>query len=68
MGILVYILEVSQYMITPRMSIDVDNGLPGNELWFGTEEKNEVCLLYHMYTCAAINTGNLAVRPWLNIT
>ena len=55
-------------MITPRMSIDVDNGLPGNELWFGTEEKNEVCLLYHMYTCAAINTGNLAVRPWLNIT
>ena len=40
------------------MPIDVDNGLPGIELWFGREEADEVGMLCHMDTCAAMNTGN----------
>ena len=44
------------------MPIDVDNGLTGIELYFGREEANEVGMLCHMDTCAAMNTGNLAVQ------
>ena len=62
------ILEASQQFTTPFMPIDVDNGLPGIELWFGREEANEVGLLCHMDTCAAMNTGNLAVHQWLITT
>ena len=62
------ILEVSQHIATPPMPIEVDNGLPGIELWFGREETDEIGLLCHMDTCAAMNTGNLAVHQWLITT
>ena len=62
------IFEVSQQITTPPMPIDVDNGLPGIDLWFGREETNKVGLLCHMDTCAAMNTGNLAVHQWLITT
>jgi len=50
---------------TPPMPLDVDNGLPGIELWFGTCQKDELCFICHMDTCAAMNTGNLTVHKWL---
>ena len=50
---------------TPPMPLDVDNGLPGIELWFGTSTKNEISFICHMDTCAAMNTGNLTVHKWL---
>ena len=51
--------------ITPPMLLDVDNGLPGIELWFGTQADHEVGFICHMDTCAAMNTGNLLVHKWL---
>ena len=45
----------------PPMPLDVDNGLPGIELWFGDTEKGEVGVLCHLDTCAAMSTGNLRV-------
>ena len=50
---------------TPPMPLDVDNGLPGIELWFGTSPANEISFICHMDTCAAMNTGNLTVHQWL---
>ena len=47
------------------MPLDVDNGLPGIELWFGNNEKDEISFICHMDTCAAMNTGNLSVHKWL---
>lgn len=54
--------------ITPPMPLDVDNGLPGIELWFGTSSENECCFICHMDTCAAMNTGNLTVHKWVMTT
>ena len=48
--------------INPPMPLDVDNGLPGIELWFGKEENSEVGLLCHLDSWAAMNTGNLRVH------
>ena len=50
--------------ITPTIPLDVDNGLPGIELWFGTHVDNKVGFIYHMDTCAAMNTVNLLVHKW----
>ena len=49
----------------PPMPLDVDNGLPGIELWFGMSPTNELSFIFHMDTCAAMNTGNLTVHKWL---
>ena len=54
--------------VAPPMPLDVDNGLPGIELWFGNNADNEMGFLCHMDTCAAMNTGNLAVHQWLMST
>ena len=54
--------------VTPPMPIDVDNGLPGIELWFGSDSASEVAFICHMDTCAAMNTGNLLVHQWLMTT
>ena len=51
--------------VTPPIPLDVDKGLPGIELWFGTNLSNECCFIFHMDTCAAMNTGNLTVHKWL---
>ena len=45
--------------------LDVDNGLPGVELWFGHESMSKVGILYHLYSCATMNTGNLHVHQRL---
>ena len=61
----------AQIIVTPTLAInspmplDVDNGLPGVELWFGHESVSEVGLLCHLDSCAAINTGNLHVHQCL---
>ena len=47
------------------MPLDVDNGLPSIELWFGTDTTNEISFICHMDTCAAMNTGNFLVYKWL---
>ena len=47
------------------MPLDVDNVLPGIEIWFGTDPANEISFIHHMDTCAAMNTGNLLVHKWL---
>ena len=47
------------------MPFDVDNGLPGVEIWFGTKEEDEECFVCHLDYCAAMNTGNLRVHQWL---
>ena len=44
------------------MPLDVDNGRPGIELLFGTSPANEMSFIYHMDTCAAMNTENLTVH------
>ena len=51
--------------VTPPMPLDVDNGLPGIELWFGTYMDHEVGFICHMDICTAMNTGNLLIHKWL---
>ena len=50
------------------MTLDVDNHLLVVELWFVLEELSEIGLLYHLYLCTAMNTGNLYVHRWLITT
>ena len=50
---------------SPPIPLDIDNGLPGIELWFGKMDDSEVCLICHLYSCAVMNTGNLLVHRWL---
>ena len=50
------------------MPLEVDNGLPGVELWFGLKELSEIGILYHLDSCVVLNTGNLHVRQWLITT
>ena len=47
------------------MSLDVDNGLPDVELWFGHESMSEVGLLCHLESCVDMRTGKLHVHQWL---
>ena len=47
------------------MPLDVDNGLPGIEMWFDTNEINEVRFIYHLETYVAMNTSNLKACQWL---
>ena len=47
------------------MPLDVDNGLPGIEMWYGSTDDNEVGFMCHLDTCAAMNTGNLLTHQWL---
>ena len=54
----------TEYLNSP-MPLDVDDGLPGIELWFGQNESSEVGLLCHLDSCAATNTGDLTVHQWL---
>ena len=61
----VNILVNDTLSISPPIPLDVDNGLPGIELWFGTSSENEVGYMCHMDTCAAMNTGNLMVCQWI---
>ena len=51
--------------MVPPIPLDVNDGLPGIDLWFGNNEQDEVGFICHMDTCAAINTGNLTVHQWL---
>ena len=58
----------AQILVTPvsainsPLSLDVDNGLPGVELWFGSESMSEVSLLFHLDSSADMVTGNLHVH------
>jgi len=54
--------------IATLMPLDVDNGLPGIELWFGNNATEEIGFICHMATCAAMNMGNLSVHQWLMTT
>ena len=54
--------------IFPPMPLDVDNGFSGIKLWFGTSSENEVGCIFHMDTCAAMNTGDLLAHQWFMIT
>ena len=47
------------------MPLDVDNGLPGVELWLGTKEDDEICVICYLDSCAAMDTGNIRVHQWL---
>ena len=51
--------------MAPPMPLGVDNGLPGIELWFGTSVTDEIGVICHMNTWAAMNVDNLAVYQWL---
>ena len=62
------LVVVGHQVTTPQIPLDVDNKLPGIELWFGTSDENEVGFLCHMDTCAVMNTDNLAVHQWLITT
>ena len=42
----------------PPMPLDVDNGLIGVELCFGSESLSEIDLLCHIDSRAAMNTDN----------
>ena len=54
------ILTTSVANINPPMPLDVDNELPGIELWFGISTSPEIGLLYHLDSCAAMNKGNIS--------
>ena len=47
------------------MPIDIDNRLPGISLRLGTSNANEISILCHVDTCAAMCTGNLKVHKWI---
>ena len=49
--------------INPPIPLDVDNGLPGIELWFGKYYNSEVGLICHLDSCTAMNTWILRVYP-----
>ena len=53
------VLNTSATAYIKPMPLDVDNGLPGVEIWFGSDDNNEVGFVCHLDTCAAMNTGNL---------
>ena len=59
------VLNTNTSSYTQPMPLDVDNGLPGVELWFGSNDASEVGFMCHLDTCAAMNTGNLRVHQWL---
>ena len=42
--------------------LDVDNTLPGIELWFGKDPSSDIGLLGHLDIYAAITRGNLLVH------
>lgn len=46
------------------MPLDVEIGLLGIELRFGTNPVEEISPICHIHTCAAMSTGNLTVRKW----
>ena len=54
--------------MAPPIPLDVNNVLPGIELWFSDNEKNEVGSIFLMNKRAAMNMGNLAVYKWLMMT
>ena len=62
------ILTTPASNITPPMPLDVDNGLPGVEMWFGRNKSSEGGMFCHLDSCAVINTGNLHVHKWLITT
>ena len=59
------VLNTNTSTYTQPMPLDVDNGLLVVELWFGSNDDNEVGFMCHLDTCAAIDTGNLRVHQWL---
>ena len=65
MGFSAHILISDTHSITYPIPLNVDNGLPGIELWFGTDLIHEIGIIFHMDTCVAINTSNLMVHKWL---
>ena len=62
------VLNTNTSTYTQPMPLDVDNGLPGVELWFGSNDASEVGFMCHLDTCVAMNTGNLRVHQWLMAT
>ena len=60
---LIWAIPAEKY--TPPMPFDVDNGLPGDDLWFGTKKEDEVCFAYYLASYVTMNTGNLRVHQWL---
>jgi len=59
------IMVITHHPVSPPMPLDVDNGLPGIKLWFGSASVNDIGFICHMDTCTAMNTGNLRVHQWL---
>ena len=53
----------SQY--TVPIPLNVSNGLPTIDLWFGSDNESEVGFMCYIDTCAAMNTGNLNIHQWL---
>ena len=65
---LVYVaqlLNTQTSRLCAPMPLDVDNGLPGIELWLGRDTTSEFRLLMHLDSCATMDTGNLSVHQWL---
>ena len=56
------VLNTNTSSYTQPIPLDVDNGLPGVELWFGSNDASEVGFMCYLDTCAAMNTGNLRVH------
>ena len=59
------VLNTAASTYTRHMPLDVDNGLPGVEIWFGSSDDNEIGFMYHLDTCAAMNTEKLLTHQWL---
>ena len=62
------ILTTPANTMNPHMPLDVDNALPGIELWFSKDLSSEIGLLCHLDTCTAMNTGNLQLNQWVMTT
>ncbi len=50
---------------TRQMPLDLDNGLPGILVRFGSTDEEEISFTCLVDTCAAMNTGNLKVHQWI---
>ena len=60
-GFTAQIITTPAENVNPPIPLDVDNGLPGIELWFGKSTSTKIGLLCRLDSCDAMNIGNLRV-------
>ena len=63
-----HLLDTPSHVPVRQMPLDLDNGLPGVVPWIEkTNNDDNISLLAHVDTCAAMNTGNLLLHKYIMI-